>query len=1258
MKFLKPSLITLLIVVGGCAAVFGQTDRGSIRGTVTDQTEAVVPNAKVVLTGTETGETREATTSSDGAYSFPEIRAAIYQISVEAPGFQKTTITDFKVAVQVTHTLNIQMQVGEITNEVTVNAESEALEADTPTRQLNVTEQQVKELPLLVTAGSAGRTPLAFIFLDSNINSSGGGNGTSSTTSDASRFKISGGQALGTEILIDGASTRRQQNGTFFTEVAPGPNAFKEFTVSTSSFSAEYGNSSGGVVNFTLKSGTNDFHGEAYDLLRNEKLNSNSFTNKTTITPANPKGLARGRDNQNDYGFNIGGPIPFLNFGEGGPVAKLYRDSAFFFFNYEAYRFRQGENVLLTVPTARMRTGDFSELLTDPGILQFFGPQGVRIYDPRVPSNTRQAIPGNRLDLNNNIVNGRSLIDAAGLAILQRFPLPNQPGVFRNYLASSTRPIDMNQFTGKTDFVVNDAQRLTFSLTRRNQESLVGGFPRFPLPFVAQGVWDQNFRSTMVRGQYDYTISATLLNHLNFGYNFYDVANRNTTDPFDTSSLGIPSSATQNTAFPRIGFPGYGNFVTSTDPRAYQDIGSTFFSDRIKQKSIDISDSLTFVRGKHTMKFGGSYRYDVYDVRQKIDPGGTFNFRNDQTASDADPNGGYPIASLITGATEFAFNFNNSIEPSFRQLTHSYFVQDDVRLTQKLTLNLGLRYDLPGLRRERDNRFRAFDPDVPNPAIGGRPGALVGAAGQGGLPAAPKTLAKNDYTNVGPRIGAAYALDNKTVIRGGIGYYYSPIAYGIDGGNGGEGSQGYNGGNRFTPSGRNANFFLSTFPSIPIVDPNGQFTPSLSADGRDVIVSDVDFFGETFRSGRTLQYSFDIQRELPYKFVASAGYIGHRADRQRSNFARLNGLPIEALKLGQEILTTNINDVTPQMRAYAQSVGITIPANRNAVYPGFATGCDTVPNRRQQGCIVAQALKPFPQYNNVRNFLEHEGESEYNALQLKLQRRFAQGIQFGASYTFSRLVTNASEDLFGGSPTSGVLQNPGDPESLKSVSPNNSPHVFVTNFIAEIPIGNGRKFFSKNRVVDVLLGGFQVAGVLRYQSGTPILVFSPFDTDILNIAGYFGNFRPNLTGQPIALDTPLDVGIGQTRVLNRAAFAAPPNYNGAPAFATNPAGYAAYYADPTRFFGTAPPVITDFRTDPFFSEDLSILKKTRITGGENPIILELGAEFFNVFNRLRFENAGGFSDLRNGGEFGVRRVAEPFDRVANRVIQLRARVIF
>jgi len=1227
----RGSLVALSIFFFLCVtSAVGQSDRGSLTGRVTDPNGAGVANAKVTATNLNSGGTREVTTSDDGNYTIPELRADPYKVTAEAQGFKTSSAENIVVAVQVNRTLDFKLEIGEISSVVTIsNDEAPVLQTETPVRQTNVSERQVRELPLLVSSEFSGRTPLSFIYLDSNVTQGGDVQGNAARGTDTTRFRVSGGQALGTEILIDGATTRRTQNGTFFSEVAPGPNAFQEFTVSTSSYSAEFGNSSGGVINFTQKSGGNEYHGEIYDLIRNEKLNANTFRN-------NAQRIDRARDNQNDFGFNIGGPITLPHFGEGGPVLHTFRNRAFFFFNYEGYRFTEGSNNIITVPTLRMRQGDFSELLTDPYILGFFG-HGIQLYDPRQPAGSRVAIPGNRLDL----YLGGARIDPVGANALQFFPAPNTAGplgssVFRNYLSVGLRPTNMNQYTTKLDFVTSDKHRISGSFSQRKNDRIAGDpIPRFPLPFTSQGAFNQLFKSILVRVQDDYTFSPTLLNHFNVGFTRYDVANRNTTDPFNTASLGFPVNATQNSAFPRLGFPGYGDPTSSVDPRAYQDIGSSFFTDHIFDTAWHISDSVTYVSGNHSLKFGAEVRTSQFNFRQRIDPGGSFNFRHDQTAADSDPDGGWPIASLITGATEFSFNSNNSIDPQFRQLTHGYFAQDDWKLTPRLTLNLGIRYDVPGQRYEATNKYRGFDPNALNPEVG-RPGAIAGAAGQGGVQAAERSLAKADYSNFGPRFGAAYSWNDHTVVRGGIGLYYSPVIYGFEGQNELQtGLIGYNtnSGPR-TPDGRNARFFLTSYPSIPPVDPESQF-----------IGSDVQFFNPNFRTGRTLQYSLDVQRELPFNLVASVGYIGHHATRLRSNFQRVNGLPLNALKLGFPILNMPLAAAlaNPAIVSFAQSAGAPLPSSTNAVFPGFTGN-------------VAQALKPFPQYNRINNILESQGTSDYNALQAKLERRFSRGIQFGASYTFAKLITDASEDLFGGSPLGGVLQNPFNPESFRSISPNNAPHVLVINYLIELPFGKNKRYLNTGGVVDRLVGGWQVNGINRYQSGVPLSFFTsdPLFTEFLQLTGYLGNLRLNPTGQAFENDGAFISNRFGRQAINPAAFTPPPQFGSG--FNNNPSGapigsaaYAAYYADPLRFFGTLAPALSNVHSPRFYSEDISLLKKTRIT---ETVLFELGAEAFNVFNRTYYFFPT--TDLRDAGNFGFQSVG------ANnpRRVQLRLRLLF
>ena len=1223
--------LLLMVICASALLVSAQSDRGTITGTVTDPSGASVANAKVTAVNTNTGATHEATTTNEGSYTLPELPAAPYKVSVEAAGFKVTSQT-IQLPVQVTRRVDFALTLGAASEQVTVTADAPILQTESAVQQTNVTEKQVRELPLQVSAEFGGRTPLSFIFLDSSVTSGTAADGSRGT--DASNFRVNGGQALGTSILIDGAGTQRAQNGTFFSEVAPGPDAFQEFTVSTSSYSAEYGNSSGGVVNFTIKSGGNGFHGEAYDLLRNTALNANSYIN-------NANKLPRNLDRENDFGFNVGGPVS---------IPKVYNGAnrTFFFFNYEGYRFKQGENVIVTVPTAKMHTGDFSELLTDPYVTSFCygfdnngncndtGPR--QIFDPTMPPGSRNPIPGNRLDQYVNPITGRSVIDPAGLAILNRFPMPTGPGVFHNYRSSTVTPTTMNSYVGKVDQVITERQHLSASYTYRAQDAFKGGFPRFPLPFIAQDVWHQTFNSHFARAQYDYTISPTLLNHLNLAWSRTAVANMNTgIGHIPSVELGIPANATQNAAFPRVGFPGYGPIETSADPRAGQNIGSTFFTDRLPDNTVELSDGATWVKGRHTFKFGGDFKWQQLNVTQFIDPGGTFNFRNDQTASNAPGQGnmGWPIASLITGATEFSFVNIHSVQPAWRYFAPAFFANDDIKVTPRLTLNVGIRYEIPYPRTESHNYIRGFDPTVANPdpqIAGTRLGALVGAAGQGGLKASRRGLVKPDYSDFGPRLGIAYSINNKSVVRGGIGIYYAPLlASDIT-----SGLEGYNTSRDpadplVKPQGKQSTVFLSTYPAAPVPDPNGQF-----------LGSNVDYFNPNFKLGRTVQYSLDYQLQIPGNFALTVGYVGSHGTRLRSNFQRLNALPLNDLKLGFPILNESLASAlaNPTHVAYANSVGVTLPSSPAAVYPGFNGS-------------VAQALRPFPQYGRINQQLESQGRSLYNALQVKLDRHFSQGFQFGFSYTFSKLITDASEDLLGRSPIENVVQNPFDTRSLRSVSPNNSPHVAVFSYLYELPFGRGKAFLSHSGILNWFVGGWQLNGIHRYQAGLPTLVLdsdSPYTDQLLTLAGYDGSIRPNLTGQPILTKNSPSGTIFQ--LINPAAFALPPAFSAQP-FQPGDPGYAAYYSNPKVFFGNAPPVLSGARALPFYSENFSVLKKTSLT---ERLTLEFRTELFNPFNRHRYFQPN--IDLRDNVNFGKSSVVNVPYVYDPRVIQFGLKLIF
>jgi hypothetical protein len=449
---------TLALLFTLAAAASAQSDRGAIVGTVRDPNGAVVANAKVTVTNSDNGQVHETTTSSEGTFSVLELKAAPYRLTVEATGFKAATIEKVQVGVQMTSRADVKLVVGDVdTQSVTVTSES-SLQAESPVIQTNVSERQVRELPLQIGGETAGRSPLSFIFLDSSVTAGGGTTGQQNESARASgtlgySFRINGGQALGTEILM--ALTRRAEMAPTLPKSRPDQTRSRNCMAISASTWAEFA-PFWRVVNFTIKSGGNKFHGEGYEFLRNEALNANIDLNRLNggtpcIPSANVKcEIPRPLDRQHDFGFSIGGPIYLPHFGEGGSMVKGTKNRAFFFFNYGGYRLSQSETVDVGVPTAKMRTGDFSELLTDPSVVGFFGAP-VQIFDNSVPCCNRPLIPGNRLDLYRNAA-GQSIIDPAGFNLLQLFPSPTQPGVFHNYRATTQRPQDSDYYAQEGEF--------------------------------------------------------------------------------------------------------------------------------------------------------------------------------------------------------------------------------------------------------------------------------------------------------------------------------------------------------------------------------------------------------------------------------------------------------------------------------------------------------------------------------------------------------------------------------------------------------------------------------------------------------------------------------------------------------------------------------------------------------------------------------------------------------------------------------------
>jgi len=1197
--------IAALLLAGFALPATAQTNRGAISGSVLDTAGAVVPNVKVTVRNTATGLTTETEATGEGTYRFQEVPAGSYTLTATAQGFKTAEVTSLKVEVNSTTVHDIVLDAGAVAETVTVSSEGAlTIQSETSDVGTVVTSKQVLELPIAAGATGGGfglRSPESFTFLTPGVVGPGTAtdNGINSDTAGENggtfQSKFAGSQNFSNEVLLEGASTFRSENGSSFDETAPSIEAFQEFKIITSNMSADYGRTGGGVTSFAYKSGTNAIHGSVYDFFRNRVLNANRFFNNAQGTDASGRERAsRPFDNFNDYGATIGGPIFLPRFGEGGPAVYDGRNKSFFFFIYEGARRSFGGAAINTLPTDAYRRGDFSAVLTNNqvgtdalGRSVFAG----QIFDPR----TTRTINGQivRDPFPNNIIPASRFAQVSN-NVLNFIPAPNRPGRIQNFIFNTgAQPLDVYTYAFKIDHAITENSRLSGSYSKRVNDRIVG--TRTLPDVINRGNQDQIFTTQYYRLSHDQTFSASVLNHFSFGVNRTFSDNRS-----PSIGLNIPSqiglTGVAQTHFPEFNFGedingiGFGNFAVNID------------------NGFRLNDYVTFIKGNHNIRVGGDFRYQQYTPSNQNITSGIFDFRRDQTAAviagGAQGNTGNGFASFLLGEVGHAFI---NISPNIFQWRSQYyagFVQDDWKVRKNLTLNLGLRYDIDVPRRELYNRYANFSPTTPNPGAGGLPGAVV-FAGQGGN---STRWAETYKKAIGPRVGFAYSPDRsegalgkllggagKTVFRGGFSIFYQALLY--------------------ADFGENAS---AGFAAAPNFDPVRGFDPAFNLDQGlpqnfarppfiDPTIRNLDsvrtIFPEHGRQPMITNYGLEVQRELASDLILNIGYIGVQGHRLRSNLKRYNALEPEFLRFGN-LLNEDINS------GAAQAAGLRSP------FPGFRGN-------------VAEALRPFPQYRDINTdcCLENAGNSNYNAGFVKIERRFSQGLNLLASYTFSKTLTDADSALpiFATFSGGGELQNPYDVKSEKSVSNQDIPHVLVISYIYELPFGEGRRFDSGSGVVNKLLGGFQVGAVHRYQSGQPLSFCCSSGIPT------YGRIRPGLVpGQTILSEAarngtfdPLSPNPASRTYFNRAAFYdvnAVCNQDANGNYTRNSPFGCRLPTEPLRF-GDMPRTLGNVRSNTFFNEDINILKKTPLT--EN-VTLEFRTEIFNVFNRTVFRSPNTF----------------------------------
>jgi carboxypeptidase family protein len=1045
-KYFTPfvcGLVLLVTILSVPSSVSAQEVRGKIIGTVVDQNKGAIPGATVRVTDVERATTSTLTTNDQGYFEAPYLLSSTYQVVVEATGFKKYIQDKVLVQINETRELNIVLEVGGTQETVTVTSELSSLNVNDASLGQTVDQKRLAELPLV------HGDPYTLIGLSPGVTYTG------STRLDRPfepthiiGYAVDGTRGNRSDLLIDGApSTATANANEVIATYVPPSDIVQEFRVQTATFDSQFGNTEGGVTSISTKSGTNDFHGTAYYWLEPGGLAANDFF-------GNARGQGRPFSYSNRPGFSVSGPVW---------LPKIYdgKNKTFFLFSYEGIRdsrprFDAGNSVY--VPTEKLRSGDFSGL-------------SVTIFDPLsgIVGNgsngcangviCRTAFPLNKIPDNR--------INPVAKAILGFYSLPKQSGllgnIFDSTLTERTKPYD--NFTFRVDQNFSEKNRLFVRGSWYDRSSHYNDY----MGTEATGV---NFLFISRQGVIDdvHTFNANTVLNIRYGFNRFIRGQEQEDDAkgFDLTRLGFPSSFANLTPadvrrFPRFDFPA--NTV----------LGTGFGNEFRPVSSQSVSATLNRTFGRHSAKFGAELRiYREDDFFTSNDQTGQFIFDNTYTRptsqSSSDTNGLQALASFLLGYPTTA-NLVRRADYSEYSKTWGFFFQDDWRISQRLTLNLGLRYELETPLAERQNKsVSGFDLSFVQPVqstVQSRYAALNDPALKtllpqinvnGGLLFAGQDTGSGLYEtpkNVFlPRLGFAYQLNDKTVLRGGFGLFA-----GFLGERRGDVIQpGYT----VTTTGvltTNANgaplpYTLSTpFANTAILEPVG------NSRGRQTnLGAGISFFEQNPKVSKQARWQFGVQHEFAGGWVVEASYVGNYG-YDIEIVRNINALPTKYLN------TDNSRTAAMVANNTFLTTSVSNPFRGLPEFKGTSLFNDTIARQ--------QLLRPFPQFLDVLT-TNNDGKSWYTAGQFSVQKRFSQGYTLQGSYTISRWL-QATEYL-----------NAADPVPFKMVSDQDSPHRIAFSTMYELPLGKGHRFGGSNWATNAFFGGWQIGGTVQLQSGFPI----------------------------------------------------------------------------------------------------------------------------------------------------------------------------
>jgi hypothetical protein len=1140
-RFVLAGLIPFLVV-----SLFGQAFHGSIVGTVTDPSNAAVNGAAVTLTNIGTDERHQTLTDVVGGYQFLNLIPGNYRVEVALAGFKRATRDQVEVTVASAVRADISMQVGDVTQTVEVQATAALLQTENANLSQVVNSRSVEELPV------NGRNILNLAALVPGVVPQGTTDGNALTGKNvfaAGNYQIGGGIANQSATYYDGVPANAGVGN--LTVMVPSPDAISEFRVQTNSNSAEFGRYAGGVINVTSKSGTNEFHGSAYEFFRNKVLNANTFF-------ANANGTGKPAFTQNQYGVTGGGPVK--------------KDKIFFFAAWEGYDSRQGATFLATVPLPAMYTGDFSGYKNASGAV-------IPIYDPLTQCGQynnaacgtgtvqRQPFPGNVIPAN------RINPVAAKIVAFPMFSPPNQPGQpFTqniNYSKNAASGGNNNQYNGRFDYNATDKLRAFGRYSRWSSSNtpfipfnngIYGGDPYSPETYVT---------TEYVLGV-TYLISPKTVLDVRASYGRWNYLR---IQPYTginmNQTFGFPTYMDQQLPIihggPGTSVPSFsiGNYTALSGQPGYNN--SLIFS--IDDDYV-LTPTLSKIIGRHTLKFGADIR-DLQNNYYQAPGGGTFSFDNLITSQNALSPGasGNGLASLLLGYGSSGNALSFALP--WQSLNYQgYFAQDTWQTTNKLTITFGVRWEIPGVYKERYNRAASFNPHELNPAldgilVNGQP--VYGAADFINTAQHPEKGLKTEHFRLfAPRLGLAYRLNDKTVIRAGSGIYFLPANLQFN-----EGPYG-NALNQFT------NPWLSTLngevtPLYPISDPFPTgFIPSLGNLPHSRAQALLVGAAPALQLGRmpypyNEQWNFTLQRQAWGGVAVEAAYAGSHGVHLPRGSWQADALPTQYLSMGSAL-----NNLVP-----------------NPFFGLVQTGALSQPTVKQ-----GQLLLPFPEYTGVSESGGYLGNSTYHSLQMKVEKRFAQGGTVLAAYTFSKLIADVGSLTTWLDSGVGLASNtPQDPNNLraeKSLAGFDSRQRLTVAYAVDLPFGKGQRFANGGgAVAQKFASGWSVSGGSTFQEGFPLAL-----TATPNVTGFNLGLRPNV----VPGCNPVVSGSAQSRLtgwFNVSCFAVPAAYTLGNESLTDPV--------------LRGPGINNF--------NVALFKKTAIT---ERFKLEFRAEVFNLFNRVQF----------------------------------------